>query len=364
MIKTTNQNLSYKCLNCASPLTYNSEENKLHCEYCDSTFSISEIKDAVDSSGDTGFQWGDYKKNVSNDIIENTVSYICEFCGAEIITDGVTAATKCPYCDNNVVISNKIEGLLKPNGIIPFKVDKDKLCSIVAGYCKGKKLLPKGFLNENKIREIQGLYVPFWLYDCHADGDMSFEGERVRHWEDSDYEYTEISHYLINCEGEMSFAKIPVDGSVKMADDLMDSIEPYDYNEIIPFEPGILSGFLADRFDVDADSSLPRATERVKKSVADLFQSTITGFSPVHPIASNIGLDSTGVNYVLLPVYIIKSKYKENEYTFAVNGQTGKITGNLPYSRGKFFAYLFGIAAGVTAVLGTVLQALLGGGLF
>ena len=357
-------NLSYKCPSCGAPLTYNAEINALHCEFCDSNLNISEIKDAVEASGDTGFQWGDYKQNMSNEEIPNTVSYVCKSCGAEIITDGTTAATKCPYCDNVVVVSEKIEGILKPNGIIPFKIDKNGLKDAIANYCKGKKLLPKNFLNENKIREVQGVYVPFWLYDCHADGDMSFEGTRVRHWEDSSYEYTETSHYLINCDGDMSFTKIPVDGSIKMDDALMDSIEPFNYNDLVAFEPGYLSGYLADRFDVDADASLPRATLRVKNSVAEVFRSTVIDFATVVPISSNIALDKTDVNYVLLPVYLIRSKYEDKDYTFAVNGQTGKVIGNLPYSKKKYWAYLASIAAGIFAVGGTILSLLYPGGVF
>ncbi len=356
--------VSFKCPTCAEPLKYDPENNVLMCEHCGNTFDIGDIKDTISQTGDTGFQWGDYKQSMSDEEIPNTVSYVCKSCGAEIIADGTTAATKCPYCDNVVVVSDKIEGILKPNGIIPFRIDKNGLKDAIANYCKGKKLLPKNFLSEHKIREVQGVYVPFWLYDCHADGNMSFEGKRVREWSDSEYEYTEISYYLINCDGDMSFAKIPVDGSIKMDDALMDSIEPFDYSGIVDFKPEYLSGFLADRFDVDADASLPRATDRVKNSVAELFRSTVVDFASVIPISSNIELDQTNVNYVLLPVYLIRSKYQGQDYTFAVNGQTGKVTGNLPYSKGKYYAYLAGIASAIFAVGGTILSLLFPGGLF
>lgn len=346
--------VSYKCINCGAPLMYDAENNKLICESCDSVFEISQIKDAVESSGDMGFDWGDYKKNYSDEKIEGTVSYVCQFCGAEIVTDAATAATKCPYCDNVVVVAPNVSGTLKPNGIIPFKIDKKGLVDAVNNYCKGKKLLPKNFLSENRIREVQGVYVPFWLFDCHADGNMSFNATRIRHWSDSDYDYTETSHYLIDRAGEMDFKMIPVDGSVKMDDALMDSIEPFNYNELVRFEPAYLSGYLADRFDENADDSLPRASLRVKNSVSEVFSSTVTGYNSVVPVSSNVELSNTEVSYVLLPVYLIKSKYQNEEYTFAVNGQTGKVVGNLPYSKGKFWAYLFGIAGAIGLIGGTL----------
>ncbi len=348
------ETVSYKCPSCGAPLVYDAEENKFKCDFCVSTFEITEIKQALDEEGDKGFDWGDYKKNYSDEKIEGTVSYICQSCGAEIVTDAVTAATKCPYCDNVIVVEPNLSGTIKPNAIIPFKIDKKGLVDAVKNYCKGKKLLPKNFLSENKIKEVQGVYVPFWLFDCHADGNMSFEGTRVRHWSDKNYEYTETSHYLLDRAGNMDFKMIPVDGSIKMDDALMDSIEPFNYNEMVEFEPGYLSGFLADRFDADADESLPRATSRVKNSVSEMFSSTTVGYASVMPISSNIELSNTEVNYVLLPVYLIKSKYAGKEYTFAVNGQTGKVTGNLPYSKAKFFSVLFGIAGAIGIIGGTL----------
>ena len=243
-----------------------------------------------------------------------------------------------------------------PNGIIPFKLNKDGLKNSIQLYCKGKKLLPKNFLSENKIKDVQGVYVPFWLFDCDTEGQMSFEGTRVTHWSDSNYNYTKTDHFLIDTAGRMSFVKIPVDGSIKMDDALMDSIEPFDFNELIDFAPGYLSGFVADKFDADADSSLPRASLRVKNSFADVIRSTINNYSTIVPISSNINLSGTSVKYVLLPVYLINTKYKNQMYTFAVNGQTGKVVGNLPYSKGKYWAYFLGVAGAVTAIGGAILS--------
>lgn len=349
------ETVSYKCPNCGAPLTYDANNNTFQCDYCVSSFEISDIKDALEKEGDTGFDWGDYKKNYTEEKLDGTVSYICQSCGAEIITDAVTAATKCPYCDNVIVVEPNLSGMIKPNGIIPFKVDKKGLSDLLKEYCKGKILLPKNFLTENKVKEIQGVYVPFWLFDCHADGNMSFDATRVRHWSDSDYDYTETSHFLIDRAGNMDFTKIPVDGSIKMDDALMDSIEPFNYNELVEFAPGYLSGFLADRFDAKADESLPRASLRVKNSVEEMFSSTVMGYTTVTPISANVDLSNTEVNYVLLPVYLIKSKYSGKDYTFAVNGQTGKIIGNLPYSKAK----LYSIIAAITTAIG-----LIGGTLF
>ena len=341
--------VTFKCPNCGSPLRYDAEKARFLCDYCGSDFDFETVKNA-DVNADAGFDWGNYQANVSQENLEGTVSYVCQSCGAEVVTDAVTAASFCPYCGNNIVMEQNVSGFIKPNGIIPFRIDKKGLMDVVNRHCAGRKLLPKNFLTQQKIEKIQGLYLPFWLYDTHADGSMGFDATRIRTWSDLRYNYTETSHYYVMADGEMDFAKVPADGSKRMDDALMDSIEPYDFSDIQPFAMGYLSGFVADRFDNDADACLPRVTDRVKTSVESTFYSAINGYATLTPSRSNIGLDQTKVNYVLLPVYLINASYDGKNYTYAVNGQTGKIVGDLPVDQGKANRYFIGIAAGVAAV--------------
>lgn len=349
---------SFKCPSCGSPLKWGTESGKFECAACGSSYSLEEVKNAVRET-EKEFEWGDYKKNLREDPIPATASYVCKSCGAELIVEGTTAATHCPYCDNVVVLEPNLTGSIRPNAVIPFKIDQKRLAEIVRGYGKGKLLLPKRFISENKIREVQGLYVPFWLFSTGVDGSCSFEATRSRAWSDSEYDYVETSHFLISCEGDMRFEKIPVDGSSRMDDALMDSIEPFDYSDLVDFDERYLSGFLADRFDVSADQSLPRASSRVKNSAEDVFRSAVTGYETVTPISSDLSLQDPSVRYVLLPVYLVTSKYGGKPFTFAVNGQTGKITGRLPISWGRFWGF-FALFGGISAVVFTLLMLLFG----
>ena len=336
-------------------MKYSADKRRFFCDYCSGEFDFDTVKNA-DVNADAEFDWGDYKENVSNETLDGTASYLCQSRGAEVVTDKVTAATHCPYCGNTIVMSENISGLVKPNGIIPFRIDKNKMKQIVKDYCRGHKLLPKNFLSDHKIEQIQGMYVPFWLYDCHADGSMGFDATRIRSWSDARYHYTETSYYYVDCEGDMSFSRVPVDGSIRMGDPLMDSLEPFDFSDLQEFAPGYLSGFVADRFDKDADSCLPRATDRIKTSVATTFTSSVRGgYATLSPSRSNIALDGTNVNYVLLPVYLITSSFEGQEYQYAVNGQTGRIVGELPVDKKRAARYTLGIAAGVAAALLAVL---------
>ena len=342
--------VSFKCPSCGSPLSFNAEEEKFLCDYCGGTFDFDAVKNA-DVNADTEFDWGDYHANVSHEELDGTVSYVCQSCGAEVVTDATTAASQCPYCGNNIVMEHNVGGLIKPNGIIPFRIDKKKLSQIVADYCKDRPLLPKNFITQKKIQEVQGLYVPFWLYNCHADGRMGFEGTRMRVWTDGRFEYTETRFYYIDCTGDMDFSRIPADGSIRMNNALMDSVEPFDFSDLQPFAKGYLSGFIADRFDDDADACLPRATDRVRTSVSRAFRSAVSQYDSITESKRNIDLQDTSVEYVLLPIYLITVKYGGEVYQYAVNGQTGKIVGELPIDKSRVTKRFLGVAAGVGAAV-------------
>ncbi len=329
---------SYKCPSCGAPLAYSAEGGKLHCSSCDNDYDI-EALECAERENKESFDWGEYKKTLSSEKLQNTVIYSCKSCGANIEADANTAATHCPYCDNEVVIEDRVEGGLKPNAIIPFKIDKKQLPELIKGFFKGKPLLPSHFLDMHKIDGLQGVYVPFWLFDAELDGSVVLNGEIVRHYSKGQYNYTETAHYMLEREGSMDFSKVPADGSVRMDNDLMDSIEPFDYSELVDFNSAYLSGFIADRFDSDTDAELPRVTKRMMTSAVDAFEETAGEYSGVSLRSNGMDVVSASVKYVLMPVYLLNCHYKGKLYRFAVNGQTGKVVGELPISKLKGWLY-------------------------
>ena len=339
----TGEALSYKCISCGSPLVYDTD-GKLKCNACGSEYDTETLKKYYEmEDGDKEFDWQDYKKGFEQNKkqLEDTVIYVCRSCGAEIETNPQTAATHCPYCDNEIILSDRVESGLKPNGIIPFKVEKEGLENSVRAYFKGKRLLPNKFKSLHKIGKIQGIYVPFWLFDATVDGEMVMEGTETHYYSSGNYDVTEVKHYLIDIDGKMSFKKIPVDASIKMDDDLMDSLEPYNYSEMVDFEKAYLSGFMADRFDADPDESLPRASDRMRTSAEEVFRSSIEGkFETISRKNSNLNILQPSLRYVMLPVYLLNVSYNGKNYRFAINGQTGKVVGELPISKWKKWFYL------------------------
>ena len=281
--------------------------------------------------------------------------YACNSCGGEIVGDETTAATECPFCGNPVVMMGQFSGALKPDYVIPFKLDKKAAKAALINHYKGKVLLPKAFKDENHIDEVKGIYVPVWLFDADADARIRYKASRVRTWRDSEYNYTETSYYAVLRGGNISFERVPVDGSTKMEDALMESIEPYNFAEAVDFQTAYLAGYLADKYDVTAEESIDRANERVKTSTEQNFAATVQGYTSVVPVSTNISLQNGKAKYALYPVWLLNTSWNGKKYTFAMNGQTGKLVGDLPMDKGAFwrwFAGLFAAAGALTFALG------------
>ncbi len=329
-------------------MEFNPKTQKIKCPYCDSEFDVKDYVanhnstssgEAVESSsqGQTGPETQMY-------------IYHCGSCGGEILATESLGSMKCPFCSNNVAVSEKFTGEFKPDYIIPFKKTKEDAIAAYTGYVKSKKLLPKVFFEKNHIDEIKGVYVPFWLFDATESFQGYYEGTRVRTWSDRNYNYTETKFYDIRREGTEDFEKVPVDGSKEMPDDLMESLEPFDQSELAPFNMAYLAGFLANKYNVSASESQPRALDRIKTSVASDFRATVSGYSSVRPITENAGTLRTSNKYALYPCYILSTTWEGKNYIFAMNGQSGKFVGDLPFSMKEALKYYFPIA-GVAAAI-------------
>ena len=285
---------------------------------------------------------------------ETLATSVCSSCGAELIHDQTTAVAQCPYCGNNTVIPGTMAGTLKPDYVIPFKMSKTQAVDALKHYYKGKKFLPNAFAETNHVEEIQGVYVPFWLYSARADAQATFAAENIRTWREDDYQITETDHYAVERAGYMDFTRVPVDGSQKMPDAHMDSIEPYDYSEITPFSVAYLPGYLTDRFDMDVAACQPRATERMKSTAQSELRNTVVEYDSVSSGVCTVDEDLKEVSYALLPVWMLHTKWNDQDFLFAMNGQTGKLIGDLPIDNGKVASWFLRIFIPLVAVAGAV----------
>lgn len=324
----------YKCPCCGGAIRFDSNAQKLKCPYCDTEFEMEALKqydDVLKSDIQDDMRWETAEGSTWNEGEEQgLLVYHCESCGGEIVAEENTAASTCPFCGSSIIMKGQLSGTLRPDLVIPFKLDKKAAKAGLMRHLEGKKLLPKIFKDQNHIDEIKGIYVPFWLFDTEADANIRYRATRTRFWSDSRYNYTETSFYLVNRAGSIGFEKVPVDGDSKIPDDLMESIEPFDIKEAVPFQTAYLAGYLADRYDVDSKKSAPRANERVKRSVERAFEETVVGYATVRAENTSVQLHDGSAKYALFPVWILNTTWEGKQYLFAMNGQTGKFVGDLP----------------------------------
>lgn len=407
MAETTN----YQCPNCGGQLAFVGSTGTLHCEFCDSGFTPAQVeaiyaerqakadaraakeREANPTSQDQASQPQPaahvsaaqastteatrvnarrstatdpvqaYLENSrwDDDDVEHMRAYNCSSCGAQLMVDQVTAVTSCPYCGNNAVLPGQLSDVLKPDYVIPFKLGKNDAVKALKTYYHGKKFLPDSFTEGNHLEEVQGVYVPFWLYTGRADGDMTFNGERITSWSDSKNNYTQTDHYALRRAGSMEFERVPVDGSTRMPDTHMDAIEPFDYAELTDFSVAYLPGYVTDRYDLDVKECDARARTRVETTCKSEIQSTATGYVGVHETSSDINVAWSNVAYALLPVWMLHTKWNGNDYLFAMNGQTGKFIGDLPIDNGKVTRRFLLLFVPILVVIFLVIMFVFGG---
>lgn len=334
----------YKCPNCNAPLEFNPPTQNWKCHYCGSEFNLEQV-DTV------------HKEEASDQDMQELDSYKCSSCGAELIADATTSATFCLYCKSPTIIKSRFSGRFKPKSVIPFHITKDQAKEIYKNWITKKLFAPKEFKQKEEIDKVTGIYAPFWLFDCKANGMISGEATRVSTWRKGDYLYTNTKYFLVTRKGTAKYKRIPVDGSKKLDDRFMQMVEPFDYSDIKDFSMKYMSGFMAERYDVESEQAKTTMQMRAKSYMEDRLRSTVTGYSSFSVRDKHIDLSNIEASYAMLPIYLLINKYKGKDHVFIINGQTGKVVGDTPIStlRQIVFALIVFVVTWIICVFGGAL---------
>lgn len=334
--------IEYKCPCCGGIVEFDAGSQLMKCPFCDTTFdpvALQEKDDVLNAEQSDGMQWQAQAEAWTDKDSEELDLYSCKSCGGEIIAGKTTGATHCPFCGNPVVLVSRFSGGLKPDCVIPFQLTKEDAKQKLREFMKGKRLLPRLFSKENHIDEVKGVYVPFWLFQADADTEANFHATRTRMWRVGNVEHTETSHYRLERRGTFHFENVPVDGSSQMEDTLMESLEPFDVSQAKDFQTAYLSGYYADKYDVTAEETVERANERIKKTAMETIRGTVSGYGSVSTESTSIQLENQKNRYALYPIWLLNTTYHGKSYHFAMNGQTGKMVGNMPTGRKEYWLW-------------------------
>ena len=325
--------LDHKCPSCGAKIVFSPSIGKWKCDHCGSEFDLETLKKYNNASSDEN-------NTKSNETINTEyLEYNCKNCGAKIIADEQTAATFCVYCGNTAILKSKLSGKFAPSKIIPFSKTKEEALEAFKSLNKGRPLMPKFFNKKENIEKISGVYIPFWLYDAKSEGVLESKSSRITTWNSADYSYTKTDNFAVSRDVTLNYNKIPVDASKRFADDIMNTIEPFDYDKLVDYYHAYLSGFLAEKYDVESEIAKKIALKRVDQSTKELLMDSISQYTTNKIKKENIKTDISDTKYVLLPVWMVNVKYGGKYYTFAMNAQTGEFVGDIPIDKRKAVLY-------------------------
>jgi len=329
--------ISYKCPNCGGPLKFNPQKQKYACEYCLSEFAQDALMNEEEKTQEE-------KKESSGEA--ETLLYTCPSCGAEIVTDDTTAASFCYYCHNPVILSGRLSGEFHPDYVIPFSYGKKEAVEVFRDWMKKKRYVPKAFYSEDQIEKITGVYFPYLLYSCATKGNIEASAQRIRVWESGDRRYTETETYEVYRSGTMPVKFVPRNALKKANRKLVEGVLPFETDKLKPFTMGYLSGFVAERRDMENREFADEVKSEIRTFVEDTLRNSISSYNSVSVQNQDIQLEDETWEYALLPVWTLtyNDESKNQIYYFTINGQTGKVCGELPVDKGKLmllFAKVF-----------------------
>lgn len=334
---TREETLENRCPSCTASISFNPKIGKWKCEYCGGEFDLGEMKKHSDNASVDN---KNIERSKQQDVdMSEYVTYHCESCGAEIITDEQTAATFCVYCGATAILKSKLSGKFTPELIIPFKNTKEDAISKFKSLSKGRLLVPKDFISEKNIEKIRGIYIPFWLYDIKTSGDLHMVGINTTSWTMGNKRYVKTDKYKVVRGGTIEYNNIPIDGSKRFDNDIMSSIEPFNFNDAVQYNHAYLSGFYAERYDEDTTELFKRASERATNSAIERFKQEAREYQSLMVESNSFKNKEEKRAYALLPVWMVNIKYKNKIHTFAMNGQTGEFIGNIPLDMNKTIMY-------------------------
>lgn len=347
--------LQYKCPDCGADLFYDANSKMLKCSSCSYTQDITLMSNENNQDGsndgnidpqalsdnvyEVNGDFEDFEEQSSYTTYSGSdaVHYVCQNCGAELITSADVTATTCSYCDAPMILGDRLSGDMAPALVLPFTISKEQAENAFRKWCKNGILTPDDFKRASRVKSLTGMYVPFWLYDINGRGEANFHATKSHSYRSGDYRITETKHYNIYRKVSLEFEKIPCDASTKMPDTMMDNLEPYSYNDLTNFQPAYLSGYIAEKYNYTAEQLFPRLKQKSDNYLNDYVRSTIQGYDSVSQTSSNYIAKQRNAHYTLLPVWMFAYNHRGKEYLFAMNGQTGAVVGKPPIQKSKVF---------------------------
>jgi predicted RNA-binding Zn-ribbon protein involved in translation (DUF1610 family) len=338
-METTIENiLTLPCPSCGSKIGYSAEKQQLLCDYCGYSEAIVVAKDRVveQSLAEAMRKAAAWQPAASGKKIMK-----CGSCSSQTIVEANAAIVNCAFCGSkNVNVSAFDAQLIQPVGIIPFLVAKK------TGEAKFKEWIGEGWFHPSeldkaaKLGELNGIYVPFWTFDAQTEteytGEAGFYYYITVSYTDSDGNQQTRQEQRIRWEwrsGHLShfFDDVLVVASHGIAQERMEQIFPFKLDSVINHDPRLLLNWQAEVYGVEVDEGYDRAARIMDSDLYNMCAAQLGG-DTYRSLDIDVQKTEQTFKHILLPVWLCAYHYNNKVYQFAINGQTGKVSGEKPYS--------------------------------
>jgi DNA-directed RNA polymerase subunit RPC12/RpoP len=337
----------YPCPGCGGNMVFDPVTQVLSCPYCDSKQEIEKENRAIieydfetaEHSAPT--DWGRDKKIIK-----------CKNCGGEVVLDSVETANSCSFCGSSYIVKNDESAGIVPESLIPFKISKKKALEGFTNWIKKRHFAPNALKTNYRNEKMTGVYIPNWTYDSDTYSNYTAEAGHY---------YYVTEHYTENGQtktrqvrkvrwsftrGSYSnfFNDVLINASKQIDEGLMNRIEPFHLNELIPYDPRFLSGFVAERYSVGLREGWQKAKSSIDSDIRGAIRAQIHA-DEIRNLRVNTTYSDIKFKHILLPAWISAYTYKDKVYRYLVNGQTGEVQGHAPVSPFKVALLILFIAA-------------------
>ncbi len=343
-----------QCPNCGGTLVYLPGSKSLQCEHCSSQVTIEESPEKVEEIDFEAY----LKQNPTDLATEIVFATRCQSCGAIVKLDRNIVSDRCPFCSSVLIIkNNEFYNRVKPGAILPFQITKAEAFNQFKRWLKNLWFAPNKLVKTvSSIENFTGVYIPFWTYD--ADTFTTYRGERgdIYYVTETytDFEngkpvtktrtVTKIRWTPVSGRFSRFFDDVLVLASQSLPKEKTEQLEPWDLENLVPYDERYLSGYRAETYQIDLKEGFSRAQSVIESAITAEIKQRIGG-DRQRILSCNVKYSKITYKHIFLPVYISSYKYGKKLYQFLVNARTGEVQGERPYSFWKiFFTALLGIA--------------------
>lgn len=353
------QSDSFKCPSCGADMKYDPSSGMLNCAFCNRKEEICAVNEDIEE-----YDFASAESDQSlNDWGTDTKTIQCDNCGGKTVVPANETTASCAFCGSAKVISTDELPGIKPESLVPFKIDEKNANTLFGAWIKKRKLAPFALKKEYNAGNLKGVYLPYWSYDAKTLS--TYTGQAGDYYYDTEmrtvtvngltetkpHRVQKIRWRFVSGTYDKTFDDIIFNDSGNVDQKLIEKIEPFHLNELVKYNARFLAGFSAERYK----TGLKAVWERAKAHMSRIIRSDIKaiikrGCDVVGTV--NVCTNYTDIKYkhMLLPVWISSYQFRGKVYNFFVNGQTGEVQGSSPKSALKISIIAVIIAAVIAAL--------------